>query len=421
MNSAQSVAPILIHHDAETTFSFPYSETEAVPLWLLGIFIAVIPFLSILIVTLIFVPGATVPRHTPASVIWRRKLWELHAGSLGLLTSNIIAFFLTQGMKNLFGRPRPDLLDRCQPDIDNAADHVVGGFMSANGAGLLYSATICQQQDSHKLDDGFRSYPSGHSSSAAAGLVYLSLFLASKLAVGVPFAAPSSSGHPTSHAAFPSRMVTADPLHERTDQRSISPVASKPLYGRQTQYDRQIVPAYTQAAAPPIYLLILVLAPFALSIYTSASRWFDFRHHGFDILFGYLIGLLSAMYTFRYYHLPISTGAGWAWGPRSHERAFWAGVGRLGYGSRSTEVETFSTRVNAGHGTRFSNVSGRPGHFSTTDVADISGSEPVPQESSSQTYSPDAFARGGTSSQVGNENGRDEFVDVEMQQLGDRR
>ncbi|KAL2207699.1 PAP2-domain-containing protein [Sarocladium strictum] len=406
-----------MQHDAEITPSFPYSETEAVPLWLLGVFIAVIPFLSILIVTLIFVPGATVPRHTPASVIWRRKLWELHAGSLGLLASNIIAFFLTQGMKNLFGRPRPDLLDRCQPDIDNAADYVVGGFMGANGTGLLYSATICQQQDSHKLDDGFRSYPSGHSSSAAAGLVYLSLFLASKLAVGVPFAAPSSSDQPASHAAFPSHMVTADPLHGRfTDQRVPSPVTSKPVYGYQTPYDRQIVPAYTQAAAPPMHLLILVLAPFALSIYTSASRWFDFRHHGFDILFGYLIGLLSAIYTFRYYHLPISTGAGWAWGPRSHERAFWAGIGRLGYGSRSVDAGIFST-----HGKQSTNISGRPGQFSMTDGADANSSEPGVQPIGSQTYSSKTFARGGASSQSGNENGRDEFVDVEMQQLSGRR
>jgi hypothetical protein len=293
--------------------------------------------------------------------------------------------------------------------------------MAANGTGLLYSATICQQEDSHKLDDGFRSYPSGHSSSAAAGLVYLSLFLASKLAVGVPFAAPSSSGQPTSHAAFPSRMVTADPLHDRlTDQRASSPVASKSLYGRQTQYDRQIVPSYTQAAAPPIYLLILVLAPFALSIYTSASRWFDFRHHGFDILFGYLIGLLSAIYTFRYYHLPISTGAGWAWGPRSHERAFWAGVGRLGYGSRSTEADRFSTKIDGGHVEHSSNVDSRPGHFSMSDVANANGPAPGLQGVSSQSHSSDAFARRGASSQFGHENNRDDLVDVEMQQMRSR-
>lgn len=43
------------------------------------------------------------------------------------------------------------------------------------------------------------------------------------------------------------------------------------------------------------------------------------------------MGLFTAVYSFRYYHLPIQEGAGWAWGPRSSDRAFWAGVGRVGY------------------------------------------------------------------------------------------
>lgn len=86
-----------------------------------------------------------------------------------------------------------------------------------------------------------------------------------------------------------------------------------------------------QAAAPPIYLLVLAVVPFFGSIFIAGSRWWDFRHHGFDILFGYLIGTVTAIYSFRYYHLPISSGAGWAWGPRSHDKAFWAGVGSFSY------------------------------------------------------------------------------------------
>ncbi|KAI9154854.1 membrane protein [Paramyrothecium foliicola] len=327
----------------DPNISLPYSESEAIPLWLLGILVGVFPFLTILTVSFVFVPGATTPRHTPAAFIWRRKLWEFHAGTMGFVAANIISFFLTQGMKNLFGKPRPDLLDRCQPDLDNAGDHVVGGFTIGSMAGQLYSVSICQQQDSRILDDGFRSYPSGHSSASAAGLVYLSLFFASRFVVVVPFALLSPSAKEISHAAFPSRMVTADPLQDRLrNSGRLSPSASKHIYGYPTQMDAKYQSLRSQAAAPPLYLLAIVLAPFALSIYISASRWFDFRHHGFDILFGYLIGLISAVYCFRYYNLPISGGAGWAWGSRSHDRAFWAGVGRLGYNSQPTE-EAFST------------------------------------------------------------------------------
>jgi membrane-associated phospholipid phosphatase len=164
-------------------------------------------------------------------------------------------------------------------------------------AGRLYSASICRQEDADILDDGFRSYPSGHSSASAAGLVYLSLFLASKLTVGIPFAFPRVSSKEMSHAAFPSRTATTNSPRDKPDKSKIQCLRN-------------------QAAASPLYLLTITLAPFALSIYISALRWFDFRHHGFDILFGYFIGLVAAIYVFRYYHLPISGGAGWAWGPK---------------------------------------------------------------------------------------------------------
>lgn len=134
------------------------------------------PVVIIAIISLIFVPGATVPRGTPKSLIWRRKLWELHAGWLGLALSMVAAWVITSGMKNLFGKPRPDLLSRCEPDLAHLKDYIVGfaGVASnansnASYAGQLVSADICKNTDKAKLDDGFRSYPSGHASSSASG------------------------------------------------------------------------------------------------------------------------------------------------------------------------------------------------------------------------------------------------------------
>ncbi len=154
--------------------SFPFTVKETVPVWLLVIVGILAPIVIIAIICLIFVPGATVPVGTPKSLIWKRKLWELHTGLLGLALSIVGAWFITNGMKNLFGKPRPDLLSRCQPDLDNLAEYIIGGvkgLKTATTAGQLVSPSICKNPDKAQLDDGFRSYPSGHSSSSAAGML----------------------------------------------------------------------------------------------------------------------------------------------------------------------------------------------------------------------------------------------------------
>jgi membrane-associated phospholipid phosphatase len=156
----------------DRNIAFPFTVKETVPVWLLVIVGILGPIVIIAIICLIFVPGATVPVGTPKSLIWKRKLWELHTGLLGLALSIIGAWFITNGMKNLFGKPRPDLLSRCQPDLDNLAEYIIGGvkgLKTATTAGQLVSPSICKNPDKGQLDDGFRSYPSGHSSSSAAG------------------------------------------------------------------------------------------------------------------------------------------------------------------------------------------------------------------------------------------------------------
>lgn len=82
-----------------------------------------------------------------------------------------------------------------------------------------------------------------------------------------------------------------------------------------------------RGAAPPVLMMVLAFVPTATACFIAASRWFDFRHHGFDILFGSAIGIFFAWFGFRMYHLPINRGAGWAWGPRTSRRAFIRGFG----------------------------------------------------------------------------------------------
>jgi len=86
--------------------SFPFVNHEKVPTLYLGLYALIIPAVIILLVAIILVPGPTVPKSAPKSLIWKRKLWEWHTGWLGLALSLGSAFLITQGMKNLFGKPR---------------------------------------------------------------------------------------------------------------------------------------------------------------------------------------------------------------------------------------------------------------------------------------------------------------------------
>lgn len=67
-------------------------------------------------------------------------------------------------MRNLFGKPRPDLLSRCDPDYENQADYALGGFPQVLNGLYLVSSTICRQPDKTVLNEGFASFPSGHAS-----------------------------------------------------------------------------------------------------------------------------------------------------------------------------------------------------------------------------------------------------------------
>lgn len=93
-----------------------------------------------------------------------------HVTLLGLAISLLLTSLLTDIIKNAVGRPRPDLLARCLPQPDTPRD-------------VLVTIDVCTETRHHRLHDGWRSFPSGHSSFAFAGLGYLALFLAGQLRV----------------------------------------------------------------------------------------------------------------------------------------------------------------------------------------------------------------------------------------------
>jgi membrane-associated phospholipid phosphatase len=137
---------------------------------------------------------------------------------------------------------------------------------------------------------------------AFAGLFYLSLWLAMKFSVGIPILYSDRMLHISKASSF-----QRGGIHDEASS------------------------LRRQNAAPPLHLLTLVLIPFAVAIYIATTRYQDGKHHGFDVIFSSIIGLISGYLGFRMYHLPIGQSAGRSWGPRSRDRAFGIRIGVLGY------------------------------------------------------------------------------------------
>ena len=259
-------------------------------------------------------PGPNYSRRLSRNRLLALKLWELEKGLAGLALSIAAAFFVTQATKNLFGKPRPNAIAACVPDLSRVEQYTVGGYgTTIDNRWALVSAAICTNPDIKVVNDAFRSFPSGHCTVSWAGMLYLTLFLCSKFAIIIPHLPANSLSPDNNYDYAPDQL----PLHQATN--STYPPSANP--------ENRKLSVRELAASPPNHLVVIAFLPLAVAFYICASRFFDFYHHGFDIISGSLIGILSSYFAFRWYHLPLGRGQGWAWGPRSTECAFGIGVG----------------------------------------------------------------------------------------------
>ncbi|CCX30030.1 phosphatidic acid phosphatase type 2/haloperoxidase [Pyronema domesticum] len=162
------------------------------------------------------------------------RLWEMNCGILGLGLSVAFTICVTGALKNATGKPRPDVISRCIPPFQ-ATNHPVFG---------LFDPKDCTQKDPKILKDGFKSWPSGHSSTAFAGLGYLSLFLAGKLHI--------------------------------MDNRG------------------------------EVWKTFIVLVPLLAASLVAVSRIMDARHHPFDVITGSMLGAITAWIAYRQYYPAIT-------------------------------------------------------------------------------------------------------------------
>lgn len=294
----------------DTSLAYP-EKSNIVSLTVVGIVAFGVPAVAIAVLCLAL-PLRYHPGEGARAASWRRKIWEINAGLLGLALSLALTLFVTSGLKDIVGKPRPDLLARCDPDVANIGNWIVGGFGTSldSEASALVASGICRQPDHRHLDDGFAAFPSGHSSFSWAGLLYFTLWLCLKLSIGIPYLGPTMPG--------PGKTLNAtsegDPVHS------------------------------TQAA-PPLWLVVVALLPCGVALFICASRYADFHHAGFDIIAGSAIGIFFAWGCFRTYHPPIRRGIGTSWGPRQGHHAFYART--ASENSQSIMLSSLTTRAAA--------------------------------------------------------------------------
>ena len=83
---------------------------------------------------------------------------------MGLALAYALAFTVANGTKEVLGKPRPNLLARCSPDLARRLNATAGGIGDQIDEGItMFDWRICRNTGS-LLDEGFRSFPSGHSS-----------------------------------------------------------------------------------------------------------------------------------------------------------------------------------------------------------------------------------------------------------------
>ncbi|KAL7752213.1 hypothetical protein RI367_002258 [Sorochytrium milnesiophthora] len=184
-------------------------KPETVTDLMLAIISVLLPLVTVMVV-------AKFIKHNHTDLVLAVLAVLLSTGTTGLIT-NIIKIYV--------GGLRPDFLARCQPSTTQAQ--------------------VCMGNPKEVLD-GRRSFPSGHSSMSAAGLVFLTLYLYGAL--------KTFSGKAQDSTAFK---------------------------------------------------FVFPLIPTVGAALVALSRVRDDRHHLLDVTVGYLLGAGIAYLTFRNFYLPL--------------------------------------------------------------------------------------------------------------------
>jgi diacylglycerol diphosphate phosphatase/phosphatidate phosphatase len=196
--------------------AFPFAEKETVPSWALFLLSVALPVVAI----------------SAATALKRKGWWFWHNRMLEFVTVIAFTMFITDVVKVIVGRPRPDLISRCNP-----SPSAIGNTTTTAGV-TLYSSDICTVEtdtDKKRIKDGFKAFPSGHSSYTFAGMTFMGLVL---------------------------EHLFTNPFHV-------------------------------------LNLAYWMLVPWSIATLVAVSRVDDYRHHWQDVVAGSLLGITMAYVFFK--------------------------------------------------------------------------------------------------------------------------
>lgn len=189
----------------DVSISHPFIENERVPFWLTSLASFPLPLAIILLISYFY--NKTKPTdEEEGSSVGVSEGGDLEGGNdcvynetennetenteianthkinvlrcfLGLLLAIILSIHVTQFLKMMIGRARPDFMSRCLGT--EVADPKLLP-LRPNGSIDIHK---CPNADKELIRDGYRSFPSGHASGSFAGLGFLSIWLAGLLGV----------------------------------------------------------------------------------------------------------------------------------------------------------------------------------------------------------------------------------------------
>ncbi|CAH2053406.1 unnamed protein product [Thlaspi arvense] len=204
--------------DMLTDLTFPFFQ-DTIPMW-------AVPIVCILVPICIF----TIYYY------FRRDVYDLHHAILGLAFSCLVTAVTTDSIKDAVGRPRPNFFYRCFPDGKPKFDPDTKDVV-CHGVKKI-------------IKEGYKSFPSGHTSWSFAGLAFLAWYLSGKIKV----------------------------------------------------FDRQ----------GHVAKLCLVFLPILLAILIGISRVDDYWHHWTDVFAGAIIGLFVASFSYLHFFPYPYDDNGWA-------------------------------------------------------------------------------------------------------------
>ncbi|KAL5544881.1 hypothetical protein UlMin_008665 [Ulmus minor] len=140
-----------IGRDMMSDLKFPFKE-DTVPFWAVPIYAVFLPFVIFFMY-----------------YFCRKDVYDLHHASMGLLFSVLINGVITDAIKNAVGRPRPNFFWRCFPDGVAVFNRLTGDVICHGNKAII--------------KEGYKSFPSGHTSWSFAGLGFLAWYLSGKIRV----------------------------------------------------------------------------------------------------------------------------------------------------------------------------------------------------------------------------------------------